>query len=130
MYVIAGDACVADACRTPGPPGAGTRRWERNDEQGGSMSTKMRLVAVMALAVSAMAVGLATTSDAQAGPRQNLANARLCLRGGWTSLQTSDGRAFRSLGRCVVYALFGGEFGSAAPDTGGEAGGSTDTGGE
>jgi len=54
--------------------------------------------------------GLGATASAQAAPRDNLANARLCLHDGWKTLKTSSGRPFRNLGSCVVYALFGGQF--------------------
>jgi len=95
------------------------------------MSTRLRIAAAAALVLSALAIGLATSSAAQAGPRENIATARLCLRGGWHSLQTADGRSFRNLGRCVVYALFGGQFGTPDPGGSGEGtpGGTGGTGG-
>jgi hypothetical protein len=74
-----------------------------------------RAAAITLVAAVVLVGGLATVSPAQAAPRDNLANARLCLRGGWTTLKTSSGASFRSLGRCVVYALVGGQFQPAAP---------------
>jgi hypothetical protein len=86
------------------------------------MSRRLRIAAAAALMVSALAVGLMTSSAAQAAPRDNLANARLCLRGGWHDLQTSRGRPFRGVAQCVVYALFGGKFAATDPGGSGDAG--------
>jgi hypothetical protein len=93
------------------------------------MTTRLRIAAAIALVVAAVAVGLAASSAAQAAPRDNIANARLCLRGGWQTLQTSSGRQFRGLGHCIVYALFGRQFASSGPggsETGGTGGGGTE----
>lgn len=79
-------------------------------ERGG----RLRLGVASLLAVAAIAVtGLA--APAQAAPRDNLLNARLCLRGGWTTLQTSTGRSFRHVVWCLAYALNGGRFGTPEP---------------
>jgi hypothetical protein len=69
-----------------------------------------RRTATLLLTGAILVGGLAASSPAQAAPRDNLANARLCLRDGWKTLKTANGRAFRNVGTCVVYALFGGDF--------------------
>ena len=73
------------------------------------------LLGTAAVTVVAMLGGLFWSAPAQAAPRDNLANARKCLNGGWRGLQTSAGRSFPNVGWCVVYALVGGQFGSAPP---------------
>lgn len=72
----------------------------------------MRIGLVTAVVV---VVGLVSTSRGVAAPRDNILNARQCLRGGWQSLQTSSGRAFRGPFDCVLYALRGGTFGTIPP---------------
>ena len=79
-----------------------------------------RYVAVFLVAFVVLVAGLIASSPAQAAPRDNLAKARLCLHDGWKTLKTSDGRSFRNLGACVVYALFGGQFGTPPSGGGGE----------
>lgn len=77
---------------------------------------RLRLAAAIALAAATVLLaGLLSAPPAQAGLRDNLANARLCLHGGWATLQTSTGRSFRNAGWCVIYALAGGQFGVPAP---------------
>jgi len=72
-----------------------------------------------------LVAGLVASPSAKAGPRENVANARLCLvNNGWRTLTTRNGSHFRNVGACVVYALFGGTFATApttppAPPTGG-----------
>jgi len=76
---------------------------------------RARLGLATALAV---AVGLVGITSASAAPGDNLQAARQCLRGGWQTLQTSNGRAFRSPFGCVIYALWGGKLvvaGTPAP---------------
>jgi hypothetical protein len=77
-----------------------------------------RLAAIVLVAAVVLIAGFMSSSPAQAAPRDNLANARLCLHDGWKTLKTSNGRAFRNLGSCVVYALFGGQF-APPPSPGG-----------
>jgi len=77
---------------------------------------RVRRCAAIALTTCAVLVGgLVASSPAQAAPRDNVANARLCLNGGWRTLTTANGRHFRNLGQCVVYALVGGQFGTPPP---------------
>jgi hypothetical protein len=74
------------------------------------------LLATTAIVVS----GLIASSPAQASPRDNLANAKLCLlHQGWQTLKASDGSSFRNLGGCIVYALRGGQFAPPPPPAGG-----------
>jgi hypothetical protein len=75
--------------------------------------------AIIVVACAVIVTGIAS-APAQAAPRDSLANARLCLHDGWKTLKTSDGRSFRNLGSCVVFAIFGGQFGSTTPSGGGE----------
>jgi hypothetical protein len=82
-----------------------------------------RRAATLLLAGAVLVGGLAASSPAQAAPRDNLANARLCLRDGWKNLKTANGRSFRNLGSCVVYALFGGQFAVSTQPPGGGGGG-------
>jgi hypothetical protein len=65
--------------------------------------------------VLALAVGLVGVTGASAAPGDNLRNAGTCLRGGWHTLKTSNGRSFNGPIGCVIYALRGGVFGVAAP---------------
>jgi len=73
-----------------------------------------RYAAIVVVACTVLVAGLGA-GTAQAAPRDNVANARLCLNGGWKTLTTSNGRHFRNVGQCVIYALFGGQFGSTTP---------------
>ena len=41
------------------------------------------------------------------GATRQRGRCELCLHDGWKTLKTSNGRSFRNLGACVVYALFG-----------------------
>jgi hypothetical protein len=81
-----------------------------------------RYAAIVLVACTVLVAGLVASSPAKAAPPPNVVNARLCLNGGWRTLTTSDGRHFRNLGQCVVYALVGGQFGTP-PSTGGSGGG-------
>ena len=72
-----------------------------------------RGVALMLISVAVLVCGLVSSSTAQAAPRDNVANAKLCLHNGWRTLRTSTGGSFRNVGHCVIYALVGGKFGSA-----------------
>jgi hypothetical protein len=76
---------------------------------------RARLLLGTAVAVVGMLGGSVWAAPAQAAPRDNLANARLCLGGGWTTLQTAGNRPFRNVGWCVLYALVGGRFASPPP---------------
>jgi hypothetical protein len=63
-------------------------------------------------------VGIAALTGgqaAQAAPRDNVQNAMKCLNGGWRTLTTSQGRSFRGVADCIVYALRGGQFGTPPP---------------
>lgn len=76
------------------------------------IGTRIRVALVTAVV---LVVGLVSATSGSAAPRDNLLNARQCLRGGWHSLQTSSGRAFYGPLHCVVYALRGGVFGTTVP---------------
>jgi hypothetical protein len=78
-----------------------------------------RRTATLLLASAVLAGGLAASSPAQASPRDNLANARLCLHDGWKTLKTANGHSFRNQGSCIVYALFGGQFAPSQPPSDG-----------
>ena len=86
--------------------------------RGGALGSPRRKAAVV-VTCAALAAGLGASPAAQASPRDNLANARLCLNGGWKTLKTLDGRSFRNQGLCIVYALFGGRFAPPPSPTGG-----------
>jgi hypothetical protein len=61
--------------------------------------------AVAALCLS-VGVSIATAGGG------NSANAQLCQKGGWSTLRTSTGGAFKNPGDCVSYAAQGGVFGT------------------
>ena len=61
-------------------------------------------IALLLCAVLAMAVG-ASTANAGGG---NSGNAKLCQKGGWMSLQGSDGTQFTSQDECVSFGAQGG----------------------
>ena len=84
----------------------------------GEGDRRRRAAALLVATVISIGIGVAS-APAQAAPRDNLNNARRCLQGGWRTLTTSDGRSFRNLGQCVVYALRGGQFPVSAPPGGG-----------
>jgi hypothetical protein len=86
---------------------------------------RVRRYAAVALVACSMLLAGLVAGSAQAAPPPNVVNARQCLNGGWRTLTTSDGRHFRNLGQCVVYALLGGQFGTP-PSTGGSGGGQTE----
>jgi len=65
--------------------------------------------------VVVVVVGLVSATSGVAAPRDNVLNARQCLRGGWHTLQTAGGRSFRGPFDCIVYALRGGAFGTVTP---------------
>ena len=65
--------------------------------------------------VVVVVVGLVSATSGVAAPRDNVLNARQCLRGGWHTLQTTNGRSFRGPFDCIVYALRGGAFGTVTP---------------
>lgn len=66
--------------------------------------------------VVVVVVGLVSTTSGVAAPRDNIRNAVQCVRGGgWQTLNTSSGRAFRGPFDCVLYALRGGTFGTVTP---------------
>jgi hypothetical protein len=58
--------------------------------------------------VLAVAVGLVASAGASAAPGDNVRAARLCLRGGWQTFQTSTAQQFRGPVGCIIYALRGG----------------------
>ena len=76
------------------------------------IGNRLRVGLVTAVVV---VVGLVSTASGVAAPRDNILNARQCLRGGWHSLQTNSGRTFRGPVDCILYALRGGTFGSVPP---------------
>lgn len=73
------------------------------------IGNRLRIGLVTAVAV---VVGLVSTTSGVAAPRDNILNARQCLRGGWLTLHTSSDRAFRGPFDCILYALRGGTFGA------------------
>lgn len=77
-----------------------------------AIGTRLRVGLVTAVV---LVVGLVSVTSGNAAPRDNLLNARQCLRGGWHTLQTSTGRSFRGPFGCIVYALRGGTFGAVTP---------------
>jgi len=79
-----------------------------------------RRVATVLVAVSVAGAGLVASSTAQAAPPPSVQNAKLCLHDGWKTLKTSDGRSFRNVGQCVIYALLGGHFSTPPGGGGGE----------
>jgi hypothetical protein len=64
-----------------------------------------------------------TAGSAIAAPGGNSANAKLCQKGGWQTLQTTSGELFANQGECVSYAARGGTL-VAVSDPGGGSGGS------
>ena len=79
---------------------------------------RSRRRAATILITTVVAVGaLSGGTAAQAAPRDNWQNARKCLQGGWRTLKTLDGRSFRGVGQCVIYAMRGGQFAPAATST-------------
>jgi hypothetical protein len=74
-----------------------------------------RLRVTLVTAVVA-AVGLVAATNGVAAPRDNVANARKCVRvPGWQTLQTTTGRTFRGPFDCILYALRGGVLSPIAP---------------
>jgi len=74
------------------------------------------LLGTSAVALVALVGGLA--GPANAAPRDNFANARLCLvNAGWRTLVTTTGQHFRTPLQCVFYALSGRSFGTTATTT-------------
>jgi len=73
------------------------------------IGNRLRVGLVTAVVV---VIGLVSTSSGVAAPRDNILNARQCLKGGWSSLVTSNGRVFRGPVDCLLYALRGGTFGT------------------
>jgi hypothetical protein len=65
------------------------------------------LVAAVAVLCLSVGVGVATAGGG------NSANAQLCQKGGWQSLHTSTGGAFKNQGDCVSYAAKGGTIATA-----------------
>jgi hypothetical protein len=57
------------------------------------------------LTVSALVVGVSAAAAATGG---DVANAKLCQKGGWRDLVTSEGAGFTSEWDCVSYAAHGG----------------------
>jgi hypothetical protein len=68
-------------------------------------SRPLLLAVLVALTVGALVVGVSAAAAANGG---NAANAKLCLKGGWRDLVTSDGAGFASEVDCVFYAARGG----------------------
>jgi hypothetical protein len=73
-------------------------------------NTKIRLVVGLVAALAMLAV----SSAALAGRGGNDANAKLCQKGGWSSLMDSAARPFVSEDACVSYAAQGGSIYPAA----------------
>src|SRR6478736_2155841 len=71
---------------------------------GGKLMRNYILLAGGAALLVALSVGVAT---ATAG-RGKSANAHLCQKGGWMSLQGSDGTQYANQGACVRYGAHGG----------------------
>jgi hypothetical protein len=76
------------------------------------MRTSISFVAAAALTV-ALSVGVATATAG--GGRGNSANAHLCQKGGWMTLQRSDGTQFKNQGACVSRGAHGGTIVPIAP---------------
>jgi hypothetical protein len=76
------------------------------------IGNRLRVGLVTAVVV---VIGLVSTSSGVAAPRDNILNARQCLKGGWHSLVTSNESAFRGQVHCLLYALRGGTFGTVTP---------------
>jgi hypothetical protein len=76
------------------------------------IGNRLRVGLVTAVVV---VIGLVSTSSGVAAPRDNILNARQCLKGGWHSLVMSNGSAFRGQVHCLLYALRGGTFGTVTP---------------
>lgn len=68
------------------------------------------LAVCLALAPAAM-----WTGSAVAAPGGNSANAKLCQKGGWKALYTSQGAPFANQGACVSYGAKGGQIKTAPP---------------
>ena len=68
-------------------------------------SRPLLLAVFAALTVSALVVGVSAAVAATGG---NPANAKLCLKGGWRDLVTSEGAGFASEWDCVSYVAHGG----------------------
>jgi hypothetical protein len=73
---------------------------------------RLRLMLLLCAAF-ALTVGVAT---AAAAPGSNSANAKLCQKGGWTSLYTAKGGTFLSEEACVAYTAQGGTVYPAVAD--------------
>ena len=68
---------------------------------------------VGALAVTlGLCLGVATATATKSG---NSANAKLCQKGGWMSLQGSDATQFASEEDCVSFGAAGGDIPHTAP---------------
>lgn len=63
-------------------------------------SRPLLLAVLVALTVSALLVGVSAAAAASAG---DVANVKLCQKGGWRDLVTSTGAGFASEGDCVFY---------------------------
>jgi hypothetical protein len=68
------------------------------------LKSKAGMLALIATAGFGLA-GLASP----AGAAGNSANAKLCQKGGWQSLQTGSGGSFGNQGACVSYGAHGGQ---------------------
>ena len=73
-----------------------------------SCATTIRVLGIVLTAV--LSVGMAASASAQpsATASGNSSNAKLCQKGGWMQLVTSDGAPFANQGECVSYAARGG----------------------
>ena len=73
-----------------------------------SRTTTIRVTGIVLTAV--LSVGVVASASARPGGSGpgNSSNAKLCQKGGWMGLATSDGAAFANQGECVSYAAGGG----------------------
>ena len=83
------------------------------------MSRRTRIALAAAVAALSLTVAVAPASAGTNGP--NNANAKLCQKGGWDALFTSDGGDFKNEGECVSYASMGGTLRTAPFGSAGEA---------
>ena len=76
---------------------------------------KLRMILACCAAL-ALTVGVATATAGN-GKGGNSANAKLCQKGGWTTLYRSDGTTFANQDECVSYGANGGTILTAPPKT-------------
>jgi hypothetical protein len=79
------------------------------------MKTLRKWGAVGALAATAAFPVLAVNGTASAAPGGNSAAAHACQKGGYATLQGTDGTLFNNVGECVSFAAHGGTLEPIAP---------------